>query len=157
MKALENLLENKVPPPLVAIVCAVCMWGLASLLPVLALSPTLRMVAVGVFVLLGLLFALAGILSFRRANTTVNPLQPETASTLVTSGVYRFTRNPMYLGFVWLLCAWASYLGSVWAAVFILLYVFYMQRFQIKPEERALLKIFGEAFSQYKLQVRTWL
>jgi protein-S-isoprenylcysteine O-methyltransferase Ste14 len=146
-------LENRIPPPLVALFCGIAMWVVARVMPV----HTLSLVVVGVLVVLGVFFCAAGVVSFRLAKTTVNPLKPELASALVTSGIYRITRNPMYLGFALLLCAWASFLGSVWAASFIVLYVLFIQRFQIQPEERALQGIFGETFSHYKQDVRTWL
>ncbi|WP_198149773.1 methyltransferase family protein [Colwellia sp. MT41] len=109
------------------------------------------------FVLAGVFFALSGAISFRLAKTTVNPLKPDTASSLVTSGVYQFTRNPMYVGFVALLFVWASHLGSAWGIALIALYIVYIQRFQIVPEERALVAIFKVEFSDYKAKVSPWL
>ena len=110
-----------------------------------------------IFTLAGIFFTLSGVISFRRAKTTVNPLKPDRASTLVTSGIYQVTRNPMYVGFVGFLFAWTSYLGSVWGIAFIGLYIAFIQRFQIIPEERALTKIFNGEFKDYKAQVRPWL
>lgn len=108
-------------------------------------------------VLLGVAIALAGVISFRKASTTVNPLKPETASSLITSGIFQYTRNPMYLGmsvailgFAILLGSWLSLLGDV-------AFVLFIERFQIKPEEAALTQCFGEQFAQYKTHVRRWL
>lgn len=148
-----NQLENRIPPPLVALFCGIAMWVVASVMPV----HTLSLIVVGVLVVLGVFFCAAGVVSFRLAKTTVNPLKPELASALVTSGIYRITRNPMYLGFALLLCAWASFLGSIWAAALIVLYVLFIQRFQIQPEERALQSIFGDTFTHYTQRVRAWL
>lgn len=152
-----KFLENKIPPPLVAIFIAAGMCWLSSLTPIILLTSMLKITLVIAFITLGIFFALSGAISFRLAKTTVNPLKPNTASTLVTSGIYKFTRNPMYVGFVAFLLAWASYLGSAWGVTLITLYIVYIQRFQITPEERALTVLFKDEFTEYKKQVRTWL
>jgi protein-S-isoprenylcysteine O-methyltransferase Ste14 len=106
---------------------------------------------------LGAAVALGGVLSFRRAHTTVNPLKPETSAALVSTGVYSFTRNPMYLGMALVLLAWAVYLSSAWSLLGPLLFALYITRFQIVPEERALEGLFGESFAAYRKRVRRWL
>jgi len=150
-------LENKIPPPLVAVIAAGGMWWLSKFTSTLMLADTIRYLLVFGFVSIGIFFALSGAISFRLAKTTVNPLKPDTASALVTSGIYQFTRNPMYVGFVAFLLAWAMFLGTVWGIGLIGGYIAYIQRFQIMPEERALTKIFKDEFIDYKAQVRPWL
>jgi protein-S-isoprenylcysteine O-methyltransferase Ste14 len=157
LRIIMKVLENKIPPPLVGLLIGLGMWGLSTVTPVILLTNTVKSVLVIGFIALGIFFDLAGIISFRRAKTTVNPLKPNTASTLVTSGIYQVTRNPMYVGFVAFLLAWASFLSSAWALILIPLYMLYIQRFQIAPEERALTALFKEEFTQYKAQVRPWL
>jgi len=152
-----TLLENRIPPPLVAVITAAGIWWLSKFTSTLDLVATVKYSLVFGFTLAGIFFALSGAISFRLAKTTVNPLKPETASALVTSGVYQFTRNPMYVGFVAFLCAWVSFLGAVWGVGFIGVYIAYIQRFQIMPEERALTKIFKDEFIEYKTRVRAWL
>lgn len=111
----------------------------------------------GLLTAIGAVVIVLGVSAFRRARTTVNPMQPEDASVLVASGIYRFSRNPMYLGFALLLLAWVVYL-SAWPAVLVVLaYMAYMTRFQIKPEERALEARFGQAFVEYKQAVHRWV
>lgn len=97
------------------------------------------------------------LLYFFRSRTTINPLKPASASALVTGGIYRFTRNPMYLGLATLLLAWATYLGSLAALAGVPLFVLYMNRFQIAPEERALEARFGAEYIAYRRRVRRWL
>jgi protein-S-isoprenylcysteine O-methyltransferase Ste14 len=97
------------------------------------------------------------VLSFRRAKTTVNPLKPETSASLVSTGVYSFTRNPMYLGMALVLLAWAAYLASPWALAGPALFALYITRFQIIPEERVLARLFGTSFAEYRKRVRRWL
>lgn len=150
-------LEVKVPPPVVAAVVAIAMWGTSRFAPLLHLSSTLHFTATAVMALIGIGFSIAGVTAFRRARTTVNPTTPERASSLVSSGVFRITRNPMYVGLAWILGAWAVFLSSAWALLGLVAFVFYMDRFQIAPEERALTKLFGNEYTSYQARVRRWL
>ena len=100
---------------------------------------------------------MSGILAFRASRTTINPLKPERSSSLVVGGIYRITRNPMYVGMAFLLLAWAVHLSAWLSFTGILAFVLYITRFQIRPEERALQRIFGEAFNAYCARVRRWL
>jgi protein-S-isoprenylcysteine O-methyltransferase Ste14 len=84
-------------------------------------------------------------------------LKPEATSSLVTSGVYRFTRNPMYVGLALVLLAWAVFLSSAWTMLGPLTFILYMTRFQIMPEEKVLSGMFGAAYSAYQAKVRRWL
>lgn len=108
------------------------------------------------FCSVGLAIVLAGVLAFRQAKTTVNPLTPEATTTIITTGIYRFTRNPMYLGFLFALIGWAIYLSNLLALALLPLFVWHMNRFQILPEERALAAKFSHAFLAYKGSVRRW-
>lgn len=151
-------LELRVPPVLVVAACAFAMWLIARELAPAPLGVPARLGIAAVLAVVGLTLALAGIREFRAARTTVNPLQPEQAAAMVTSGVYRFTRNPMYLGMFWLLAAWAAWLGRLAPFLVVLpVFVLYMNRFQIRPEERALEQRFGAAFREYATRVRRWI
>jgi len=150
-------LDHKIPPPVVGVLVAAGMWSIAALGPQLPLSPLTKYVIAAIFAATGLALDVLGILSFRRAHTTVNPLKPERASSMVTSGIYRFTRNPMYLGMLMLLLAWAVYLGALLPLMGPLAFVLYITRFQIRPEERALQAVFGEEYLAYASRVRRWL
>lgn len=150
-------LELKVPPLLVWLVIAAAMRGVAYMAPGLSISlPGSTAVAMALAALGGAL-AFAGVLAFRQEHTTVNPLTPSASSSVVSSGVYRVSRNPMYLGFLLTLVGWAVYLANAGAALLLPAFVAYMTRFQIKPEERALLAKFGSEFAQYRSRVRRWL
>lgn len=152
-----KVLENRVPPPLVALLCALAMWGLACITPRMDADIVLQGIAAGLIALVGLGICVAGVLAFRRAATTVNPLQPQTASTLVTDGVYRITRNPMYLGLALMLLGWAVWLAAPLTLAGVVVFVLFIQRFQIIPEERAMARLFGEHFITYKSRVRRWI
>ena len=124
---------------------------------VLPLPPSVRVGAALVLVGVGACFDVAGLLAFRKAKTTVNPLAPNRSTAVVSTGVYRITRNPMYLGMALILLGLALYLASPWALLGPLVFAAFITRFQIQPEERALTARFGAAYTAYCTQVRRWL
>lgn len=148
-------LELKIPPPLVMLLFGVMMFAFANLISIAPITRPTVMVALIACCALSVM--LSGVWSFRRAKTTVNPLQPQEASSLVVSGVFRYTRNPMYLGMAMLLTAWSLWLGELSALAFVLLFMLYLQIFQIKPEERLLSELFGEPYRHYLQEARRWL
>jgi protein-S-isoprenylcysteine O-methyltransferase Ste14 len=152
-----NSLDVKIPPPAVAAAIAFAMWATSRLAPLLQIPSALRLATAATILLVGVGFSAGGVLAFRRARTTLNPTKPEQASSLVRSGVYRVTRNPMYVGLLCVLVAWAVFLSSAWALLGPVVYVLYIGRFQIAPEERALATLFGSEFSDYRAKVRRWL
>jgi protein-S-isoprenylcysteine O-methyltransferase Ste14 len=109
-------------------------------------------------VLLGMAMAIGlfALIQFFRMKTTVDPTRPKKASTLVTNGIYRFSRNPMYLALLMVLLAWGLYLGNAFNTLVAAAFVGYMNRFQISAEEKALAKLFGNAYQQYCVNVRRW-
>ena len=155
--SIMHSLENKIPPPIIAAVFVAAMWGLSLTGSAIELNLTASAVSMVVLLVSGALFAITGVLTFKRAETTVNPLKPETASSLVSSGVYRISRNPMYVGMALFLAAWGVYLSSALAIIGVPGFILYMNRYQIAPEERALTEIFGFEFEIYQSKVRRWL
>lgn len=152
-----NSLELAVPPPIIMLVTALIMWLISVLLPGFFL-PSLSSVSAAVIIsLIGLGISMAGIMAFKQAQTTPNPRNPGAASTLVTSGVYSFTRNPMYLGILLMLIAWAVFLGNALSLLFAFVFALYIHRYQIRPEERFLQEKFGPDFTSYKARVRAWI
>jgi protein-S-isoprenylcysteine O-methyltransferase Ste14 len=148
-------LDLKVPPAVVAAVIAASMWLVSYNLPAFTYAPML-VATVGV----GLIgFAIIGwaMLSFLEAQTTVNPMKPSSASVLVTSGVYRRTRNPMYLGMFLILVGWSLFLANALSFLVLPAFILYMNQFQIKPEERALTARFGREYLEYMAQVPRWI
>jgi protein-S-isoprenylcysteine O-methyltransferase Ste14 len=152
-----HTLELRIPPPVVALLTAGAMWGVSLAAPLMSMPERLRMLAGIAIALAGVATAISGVVAFRRAKTTVNPLRPETSSSLVTFGIYRFTRNPMYAGLTLVLLGWAVYLASVWALPGPVVFVLYMTRFQVVPEERVLMGLFGATYSEYQAKVRRWI
>lgn len=150
-------LEHRIPPPVIDATFALAMWATARLLPGLSADWPGRIALSVALASAGVLLALAGVVSFRRHRTTVNPLKPQGASALVSTGVYAFTRNPMYLGMLVVLVAWGLYLSNLAAAVLVPLFVPCLNRLQILPEERVLRAKFGAAFDAYAARVRRWI
>lgn len=150
-------LEHKIPPPVVGALVAAAMWGVSAQGLQLPLAAGPKYAAVVILVVAGVAFDVLGLLAFRASRTTVNPLKPERASSIVTGGVYRISRNPMYLGLALILLAWAAWLSALWPFAGPVIYVLYITRFQIAPEERVLKAIFGEEYLAYAARVRRWL
>lgn len=152
-----NTLELAIPPPAVMLVIGLLMWLLFFLFPGFSL-PAISSVtgAIGIG-LIGLCISMAGIITFKHARTTSNPRNPGEVSVLVTSGIYRLTRNPMYVGVLLVLIGWGVFLGNALALICALIFVPYISRFQIQPEERVLQDKFGAAFIEYKAKVRRWI
>jgi protein-S-isoprenylcysteine O-methyltransferase Ste14 len=150
-------LELRIPPPVVSLIFAAGMWALAHVTPMLPMPRLARLISAAAVLAIGAAVAIGGVVSFRLAKTTVNPLKPETSASLVSTGIYSFTRNPMYLGMALVLVAWAVFLSSAWCLVGPALFMLYITRFQIAPEERVLDRLFGAAFAEYKKRVRRWL
>jgi len=150
-------METRVPPDLVMLFAACLAWLLSRLAPSLALDVPLHRALAVVIALLGLAFSLGSRAAFKRADTTLDPLHPDHASRLVTSGVYRFTRNPMYVGQCLAVVGWCMWLDHALAWVVPVAHVAFLTMFQIKPEERVLMAKFGEDYRVYCARVRRWL
>ena len=150
-------LENRIPPPFLMLIVGLAMYGASFVSTPLAMSGAVRWGLVGVFLAVAGLMVVPAFRAFARAGTTVDPVHIERASTLVATGIYGFTRNPMYVALTSLLLSWAVYLASPWAFAGPLIFVVYITRFQIVPEERAMSAKFGAAYADYKNSVRRWL
>lgn len=150
-------LELRVPPPLVMVAVALLMWLLTRAMPALEFEMPARGTSASVIALLGLAIAAVAVLQFHRAGTTPNPMTPHKSATVVMKGLYRYSRNPMYLGDVLLLAGWAIWLANLAAFAGLPLFVVYINRFQIFPEERALAARHGAAYTDYRRSVRRWL
>jgi protein-S-isoprenylcysteine O-methyltransferase Ste14 len=150
-------LDLKIPPVAVVLIAGALMWLSSRIAPTLGFVIPMRDFIAVAIALLGATTSILGVVSFRHAGTTVNPLTPTASSSLVRSGVYTVSRNPMYLGFAILLLGWGIYLSNALSLLFIPLFVIYMSRFQIEPEEAALRSRFGQEFDAYAGHVRRWL
>lgn len=150
-----STLELRVHPPVVMLIAAAAMKLIAMVVPLQVPIPGRMPIAV-LLVLGGVLFPLFGALGFRRHKTTVNPHTPTQTTALVTTGVHGFSRNPMYLGLLLLLAGWALLLANAVAVLLLPAFILYINRYQIRPEERILAERFGEDYAAYRKAVRRW-
>lgn len=152
-----TFLELKIPPPILALVVALLMWLTTALAGIVVLPDLARVLGAIVIACIGQGIGFAGLFAFKRAKTTVSPTKARLTSSLVVHGVYRFTRNPMYLGFFATLLAWAVFLANPMAVLWVVAFAFYITRLQIIPEERVLVSLFGGEYEAYRSRVRRWL
>lgn len=156
MSILVNL-ELKIPPPIVAAISAFLMWKMSHLSSMFSYDIGYKLEVCILIAMLGLLVDILAISRFMKAKTTVNPLKPGSASRLVKTGIYKYSRNPMYVGNFIILIAWGIWLGVPANISLLFVYVIYLTRFQIKPEEQALEATFKDEYRCYKEQVRRWI
>lgn len=152
-----KFLELKLPPVLIFAAFGVLMWLAGRVTPDAGIDGKIRLVLAIALLVIGGCLAMAGVFGLKKANTTFNPASPDQASVLVCTGIYRYTRNPMYTGLLFGLFAWACYLDNPLSLLLVFAFSLYMTRFQIKPEERILKSIFGKEYALYKNRVRRWL
>ena len=148
-------MNNKIPPPIVAFICGLAIYFSKSFFNQFY---NFNNNIIGLFLLiLGLAIFLSAIKSFRRQKTTVNPLKPKQASSLVTSGIFKFSRNPMYLGMLIVLLSISFKFNLVGGIVISLFFYLFITRFQIFPEEEAMNELFGDEFVEYSNRTRRWI
>ena len=150
-------LETKIPPPVVMVLLGVAAFGTAHFLPALSFELPLRTRVAVALAVVGLALNILPKLAFQRVGTSVNPLRPASVTHLVTSGIYRYTRNPMYLGHSVILLGWALHLHNVAALMAVPAFMLYITRFQIQPEERYLSVRFPDAYAAFCRQASRWL
>ena len=150
-------LECLIPPPLVALIVGLGMWGAAYLMAPLSAPRWLMEDAALALGTAGVALSAAGVLAFRAAGANINPHHIDRGDALVTSGVYRFTRNPMYLGIAIVLCGYAAFLSRPVDLLGPVIFGAYLTRFQILSEERAMRTKFGAAYTVYARATRRWI
>ena len=148
-------MNNKIPPPIITLICGLGIYFSRPLFPKYNYI-SIDIIAAS-FLLLGIIILITAVLSFKRQSTTISPLQPEKASYLVVSGIFKYSRNPMYLGMVFILLGLTLIFNLIGGILCTILFMLYISVFQIKPEEIVMDKLFGEEFANYKKSVRKWL
>jgi protein-S-isoprenylcysteine O-methyltransferase Ste14 len=149
-------MKLKIPPPVYMLIFATFMWLLSQYYPLYKLSFNTQYLGITI-VLLGLTIDLSSLIRFLLNKTTVNPMKPENSQILVTTGMYQFSRNPMYLGLLLLLTGWSLYIGAVSAILMLPLFVWVLTKMQIQPEEIILEELFGQPYIDYQYRVRRWI
>ena len=148
-------METKIPPPIVTLVFGLSIYFSRGIFQAVEIKYSFY---IGILLLiLGLAVLIFAVRLFRKDKTTVNPLSPEQATKLVTDGIFKYSRNPMYLGMALILCSLAVIFNLIGGIILIALFCFYITKFQIIPEERAMSNLFAQDFDQYKQVTRRWI
>jgi protein-S-isoprenylcysteine O-methyltransferase Ste14 len=154
--AVPTPLDNRIPPPVVTLLTGLVMGAASLVAPATHLPGIVRYGALGAVMLVGGVFGTRAFIAFAKAKTTINPVDINAASTLVTTGIYGISRNPMYVGLAALLVALALALSNLWLLLGPLFFVAFTTRFQILPEERVMQSKFAD-YAAYRRRVRRWL
>ena len=148
-------IKTKIPPPLVAVTFGFLINYTKDIFPKIEIR---NEIIFGSFmIIIGLIIILSAIILFKKYQTTITPLNPYKATKLITDGIYKFSRNPMYLGLLLMLVGISIILNLTGGFLFILLFIFYINLFQIIPEENAMVDLFKDEFTEYKKNVRRWI
>ena len=148
-------MNNKIPPPIIALVCAL---GILFSKPFFREYSNVNNSSISIlFFLIGIACFFFAIKLFKKHNTTISPLKPEKATSLIVSGIYMYSRNPMYLGMLFILISTYIRFNIIGGIISISTFIIYITKFQIIPEEEQLKRIFGEKFLNYKKKTRMWL
>ncbi|MDJ0646914.1 MAG: isoprenylcysteine carboxylmethyltransferase family protein [Flavobacteriaceae bacterium] len=147
----------KIPPVVQFLICVLLMWALNRFTTTNHFNFEYQKFISWIFFGFGILIGLLAVNSFRKAATTTDPMYPGKASNLVVKGLYKYTRNPMYLALLFILLAFFMRLGNLNNLFVVVLFIWYITKFQIKPEEAALTKRFGNQYLNYKSKVRRWI
>ena len=148
-------IKTKFPPPLVALIFGFLINYTKNIFPKIEIK---NEIIFGSFMIIsGLIIILSAIILFKKYQTTISPLNPSNATKLITNGIYKFSRNPMYLGLLLVLLGISIIFNLTGGFFFILLFISYMNLFQIIPEENAMVDLFKDEFLEYKINVRRWI
>ena len=148
-------MNNKIPPPIIALVCAL---GILFSKPFFREYSNVNNSSISIlFFLIGIACFFFAIKLFKKHNTTISPLKPEKATSLIVSGIYMYSRNPMYLGMLFILISTSIRFNIICGIISISTFIIYITKFQIIPEEDQFKRIFGEKFLNYKKKTRMWL
>ena len=148
-------MNNKIPPPIVTIICGIAIYFSKSYFNQFF---NYNNNTISLFLLiLGLVVFISAVKSFRVHKTTVNPLEPRKASSLVTSGIFKFSRNPMYLGMLIILLSISFKFNLIGGMITSLFFYIFITKFQIIPEEEAMNELFGNQFIDYVKKTRRWI
>lgn len=149
-------LALKIIPPVQVIISAGLMYGFANYLPQYHFTLVIRWPMILLLIVAAATIGILALYDFHKHQTTFHPHTPEKTSTVVDSGVFAYSRNPMYLSMVITLIALVIYFQNYSCFVILPLFIWYITRFQIIPEEQMLTTLFPDDYSKYCQKVRRW-
>jgi len=150
-------LKLKIPPALQTLIFGVLMWLIDKYVFFGSFTIPKQKIISKVIFLFGAMIAVIAVWKFLTIKTSSDPTNPSKATNLVTDGIYSYSRNPMYLAIAIVLFSWMIALGNLINIFILLLFIWYITKYQIKPEEEVLLKIFGKDYNEYYKKVRRWI
>jgi len=151
------MMDLKIIPPIQLIISALLMLALSYYLPVLQFTLSIKFILILVLFSIASIIGLLALYDFYKHNTTYHPHTPEKTTTVVNTGIYAYSRNPMYLALVLVLTSFAIYLENIGSFTVIPSFIWYITQYQIKPEERILTTLFNDDYCDYCANVRRWL
>jgi protein-S-isoprenylcysteine O-methyltransferase Ste14 len=149
-------MKLKLPPAIVFLIFGILMYLLAEFLPVGYFDFFGRRYLIKALLIMAVVISCAALIQFFLVKTSIDPKNPSKASSLVSNGIYKYSRNPMYLGLLLILLAWALWLGNAFNVLLAAGFVSYMNAFQLQPEEASLASLFGKEYKNYCIKVRRW-
>ena len=148
-------IKTKIPPPIVALAFGFLIYYTKNIFPKIEI--VLGNVFGSFMIIIGLFIILSAIILFKKYKTTITPLNPSNATKLIVHGIYKFSRNPMYLGLLLVLSGISIIQNPIGGSLFVPSFILYINHFQIIPEESAMLDLFKDDFLKYKENVRRWI
>ena len=148
-------IKTKFPPPLVALTFGFLINYTKNIFPKVKIN--WGDVFGSIIIIFGIIMILSAIILFKKYQTTITPLNPSKATKLITDGIYKFSRNPMYLGLLLVLLGISFMINIIGGFLLIPLFILYLNLFQIIPEENAMVDLFKDEFLDYKKNVRRWI
>ncbi len=150
-------LSLKIPPVALGIIAISLIWICHRFVPLYQINFLYQKILAALLIGAGIAVALLGVFTFIKMGTTFDPRVPKDANALVAIGIYRYSRNPMYLGLLLVIIGMAVYWGALSGILVIFAFIGYMNKYQIAPEEAALREKFGKHFIDYTQKVRRWI
>ena len=145
----------KIPPPLIVLVLIVSIYFSSKKIDLINIPLQME---ISIFILsAGILIFVNPVLQFIKSKTTVNPIQFEEVNKLVTSGIFKYSRNPMYLGMLMIVLSTSIFYLNIYSILTPLLFILWINKFQIKREEEFLIEKFGDEYLSYKKKTRRWI
>jgi len=145
----------KIPPPILVIILTSLVYFSSTKLELIHL-PYRQSVSV-IILIIGLIVIISPVINFIKSKTTVNPVKFKNVNTLVTTGIYRYSRNPMYLGMILIIISTTVYYLNFMSVFSPLIFYIWINKFQISREEIFLEDKFGNEYLKYKSETRRWI
>ncbi len=147
--------KNKIPPTILTLLFLVFNYILSF--NSLKIEIPYKYFFTTLLLILGLYIIIRSSRLFAKAKTSLDPLRPFKSTSLITNDIYKYSRNPMYFGYLLILLSSSVYLGNVISIIIIPLFIFIIHFIQIKPEEETLKDLFGPTYDEYLSKVRRWI